>query len=92
MKPRRSCRGGNAAWTARADPLRELACADGGPDRQPKRAMVQSILGDQFGAEVTRVAKFQQVVDRVTDALEVDAEPGRLLTRMTGELRTAARH
>jgi len=78
----RPAAGGSGASAGRADPLRELAQSEGLPERQLKRALVQSILDDQFGSDVTGEARFQQVIDRVTDALEADPQAGRLLTRL----------
>jgi hypothetical protein len=79
------------AQAGRADPLRELARAEGTPDRLLKRALVQSILNDQFSAEVVGEARFQQVIERVTDALAADPEAQRLLVRMVEDLKAEAR-
>ena len=79
------------AQAGRADPLRELARAEGTPDRLLKRALVQSILDEQFNADVVGEARFQQVIERVTDALAADPEAQRLLTRRVEDLKAEAR-
>jgi hypothetical protein len=74
-----------------ADALRALAAVEGVDERQLRRALVQSILADQFGAALINNAKFQQVVDRVAETIEGEPDGARLLGRMTGALRAAAR-
>ncbi|MDO8380135.1 hypothetical protein [Phenylobacterium sp.] len=71
--------------------VQALAGVDGVEERQLRRAFIQSILVDQLDARLINDAKFQQVVDRVTDALDDDAGSSRLLTRLVGELRASAR-
>src|ERR1700722_14974053 len=55
------------------DALRTLAAVEGVGERQLGRALVQSILADQFGAGLVNDAKFHQVVDRVAET--IDGEP-----------------
>ncbi|MEO8114925.1 MAG: hypothetical protein ABI655_11110 [Phenylobacterium sp.] len=73
------------------DHIHALAAIDGVDDRQLRRALVQNILADQFGASLLNEAKFQQVVDRVTETIEGDGGASKLLTRLVGELRASAR-
>lgn len=73
------------------DKLQALAAVDGIDDRQFRRALIQNILTDQLGAKLINEAKFQQVVDRVTETLEDDPNASRLLNRIVGELRAQAR-
>ena len=69
------------------DAVRALAATDGVEDQQLKRALIQSILSDQFGAQLLNEARFQQVVDRVTEALVADGGTSRLLADLVAELR-----
>lgn len=71
--------------------LRALAGIEDVDDRQLRRAFLQNILADQFGVTLINEAQFQQVVDRVTETLEADPGSSRLLSRLVGELRAAAR-
>lgn len=71
--------------------VQEMAAVDGVDDHQLGRALIQSILADQFGPELINETKFQQVVDQVTETLEAEAEPAKLLRRVVGELRASAR-
>jgi len=70
--------------------VQALAAVEGIDDRQLKRALIQNILSDQLGGELINEAQFQQVVDRVTNALESEQETARLLNRVVGELRSSA--
>lgn len=78
-----------APLTGRAA-VQALAAVDGVDDHQLKRALIQNILADQLGGELINEAQFQQVVDRVTTALESEQATARLLTRVVGELRASA--
>ncbi len=68
-----------------------LAAVDGLDDRQLRRALIQNILSEQLGSEMLNDAKFQQVVDKVSDTISADAESAALMARTIGELRAAAR-
>lgn len=67
--------------------VRELASIDGIDERQVRRVFIQTILTDQLGAELINDAQFQQLVVRVTDAIEEDEQSTQLLTRLIQELR-----
>lgn len=73
------------------DGVYALAGLESVDDRQLKRALVQNLLVDHFGTSLINDAKFQQMVDRVTET--IDGEPGssHLLSRVVGELRASAR-
>ncbi|MGE5566080.1 MAG: hypothetical protein ACM3YN_08000 [Parcubacteria group bacterium] len=71
--------------------VQALAAVDDLDDRQLKRALIQNILAEQLGRGLLNEARFQQVVDRVTDTIELDADASKLLSRLIGDLRVAAR-
>jgi hypothetical protein len=77
--------------TASLDTLQALAAVETLDDRQLRRALVQNILVEALGSQLLNDAKFQRVVDRVTETLEADPAMGRLLGRLVGELRLSAR-
>src|SRR5690242_7816440 len=54
------------------DNVQALAAVEGVDDRQLRRALIQNILADQLGPKLINDAKFQQVVDRVTETIEAD--------------------
>lgn len=72
------------------DSLQALAALEGVDDRRLRRALIQNVLADQFGGDLLNEARFQQVVDRVTETLEQDTAGLRLLDRVVTELREAA--
>jgi hypothetical protein len=67
--------------------LHALAALETADERTLRRAFVQSLLADQLGSDLINDAQFQQIVSRVTDAIEEDAGAARLLTRLVAELR-----
>jgi hypothetical protein len=68
-----------------------LASAEGVGERQLRRAVVENILADQLGQGLRNEARFQQVVERVTDALADDPGTARLLNRVVEDMRRGAR-
>lgn len=56
-------------------------------DGRLKRALIENILADQFGAGLINDAKFQQVVDQVTEAIQADGDGARLLAKAVADLR-----
>ena len=96
-RTRASSTGGKAKHSAPAntapaglDAVRALAAIDEVDDQQLGRALIQSILTDQFGPELINQAKFQLAVDRVVDGLKQDPNLASLLDRVILELRQAA--
>ncbi len=83
-------RSGDRAPVGR-EAVRALAAIHGVDDRPVARALLQSILADQFGEELINEPEFQQVVDRVADTMTQDPSAARLLARMVTELRNQAR-
>ena len=71
--------------------LHTLAAIQAVDDHQLGRALIQSVLTEHFGAQLINEARFQQVVDRVTETLEGDADSARILNGLLRDLRTSAR-
>jgi hypothetical protein len=67
--------------------IRALAAIDWSDERPLRRTIVQHLLSDQFGSDLVNDAQFQQIVTRVTDAIESDEGAAALLTRVVSELR-----
>ena len=67
--------------------VQAYAAIDGHDERQLRRALVQHLLGEQFGSELLNDAHFQQIVTRVTDAIEEDEGAARLLSGLVQELK-----
>jgi hypothetical protein len=73
------------------DAVHALAGIDNIDERLLKRSLIQSLLTDHFGAAMINDAQFQQVVDRVTDAIDGDDQSSRLLSAGIRALRTSSR-
>lgn len=71
--------------------VQALAGVDGLDERQLRRALIQVLLADQLGEELINEAEFQQVVERVTDAIGEDRAAARLLGRVLDDLRRPRR-
>lgn len=67
--------------------LRNADAVEGLDDRKLKRVVIEHILVDQFGPALVNDAKFQQLVDQVTEAIDTDANAALLLSRAMTELR-----
>ena len=80
-------RDAKANWV---ETLKALAAVDEVDDHQLRRALIQNILADQFGHELINETKFQQIVERVTEALEADESGSALINRLVVELRNSA--
>jgi hypothetical protein len=78
---------GNRAGSSPVGGIRALASLDGVDERGMRRAFIQTLLADQFGQRLLNDAQFQQVVERVTDAIEADPATTRLLSRLLSDLR-----
>lgn len=76
------------AEVAQAPAVQRLASVEGVDEHQLRRALVQSLLTEQFGSSLLNDAQFQQVVSRVTDAIEEDTEASKLITQVLAELRS----
>jgi hypothetical protein len=56
---------------------------------QLRRACIQALLADQFGANLLNDAPFQQIVTRVTDAMSGDQKTAELLDRIIQDVRSS---
>lgn len=81
----------DAAQAARKGAVRGAEAIEGLDDRRLKRALIEDILKDQFGTALVNDARFQQVVDQVTDAIEADADGAAIFSRVVEDLRAGAR-
>lgn len=89
-----SASGRGPATARRANPraaIRELAAVDGADERPLRRALIQKLISESLGERLVNEAQFQQVVDRVTSAIEADPEAAKLLQRVVRELKAEAR-
>ncbi|WP_426000357.1 hypothetical protein [Caulobacter sp. DWR1-3-2b1] len=82
-----------SAAAARAEPslVQALAEIEGLEERPLRRVLIQEVLADHFGRELVNDARFQQVVDRVTAALDEDPETSQVFARVIADLRAGAR-
>ncbi len=90
----KSARGGAKTKSGIAAPqaptgLHALAAIEGVDERPLRRAFIQSLLDDQLGPGLINDAQFQQIVTRVADAIEEDAEASSLLSRLIADLRAS---
>ena len=77
-----------AAPAAAPSGVRAMAAIEGADERPLRRAVIQNLLTDQFGPALLNDAQFQQVVTRVTDTIDQDAEAARLLSHVIAQLRS----
>ena len=75
----------SAAGDRTIDRVEALGTAEEGSGRGRRRVLVETILSDELGPHLLNDAGFQQVVDRVVDALEADAAAADLLGRAVDE-------
>ncbi|MEM8697270.1 MAG: hypothetical protein AAGE05_14710 [Pseudomonadota bacterium] len=67
--------------------IHALAAADGAPEKQLRRRFLQNILAGELGTNMINEAQFQQMVDRVHDAIESDPDSAALLSQVIADLR-----
>ncbi len=56
-------------------------------DRQLKRMIIQQLLADQFRPTLVNDARFQQVVSRVTEAVDEEPASAALLNEVLADVR-----
>ncbi len=71
---------------SRLSAARAIAAIRGINDRERRRALVQALLAQKFGLELLNDAHFQQLVSRVSQVIEDDAEIVDYLTRIMKDL------
>src|SRR6185312_13907928 len=69
----------NVAVPVEASGVRALAALEGADERSLRRAIIQNLLADQLDPALINDAQFQQIVTRVTDALEDDRGASQLM-------------
>jgi len=60
---------------------------DGTDERSLRRALIQHLLAGQLDPSLMNDAQFQQMVTRVTEAIEDDREASQLMTRVLADLK-----
>jgi hypothetical protein len=78
-----------AADALRKGAVRGASAVDALDDRRLKRALIENILADQLGPGMINDARFQQVVDQVTEAVEAESDGALLLAKAIADLRAA---
>lgn len=72
--------------SAEATGVQALAAVEGHDERQLRRAVVQHLLAEHFGAALVNDANFQQIITRVTDTLDDEPSTSQLLSGVISEL------
>lgn len=86
-RARSGARGPAGQTQVRISGVRALAAAGSSDEKPLRRAVIQHLLADQMGGELINDAKFQEIVSRVSDAIEADDETRGLLSGVVSELR-----
>jgi len=71
----------------RMSAIQQLAAVEGVDERLLRRALVQNLLVEHFGSSMLNDAQFQQIVSRVTVAIEEDTDASNLISHLLSELR-----
>jgi len=79
----------NVAVPLEASGVKALAALEGADERSLRRAVIQNLLADQLDPSLLNDAQFQQIVTRVTDAVEDDRDASSLMLQVVAELRKA---
>ncbi|MBY0563052.1 MAG: hypothetical protein K2P58_02600 [Hyphomonadaceae bacterium] len=87
-KSSRTDRSRRAAFAARPplERVRELAAADSASQSELARALIAALLAQEFGNELANDIRFQDLIDRVNDALTADEHASALLASAIGQL------
>jgi len=67
--------------------IRRLSKTDDFSDEELARAVVQTLLADEFGDGLVNDAKFQQVVDRITRIITEDPQTKSLMEKSLQEMK-----
>jgi len=84
-------KGADPRAAARSEGPQALARLGGLDEKQLRRALIQTLLADQFGDRLMNDARFQQVVDRVSEALDDDPDSLALVNRVLADMRASGR-
>lgn len=71
---------------ASASGIGALSSIEGIDEKTLRRTFIQTLLAEQLGKTWINDAQFQQVVDRVTNAMDADPSTARLMSRLIDEL------
>lgn len=72
---------------ASSEGVRAIAGLENLDERQLRRAIIEHVLAEQFGTELLNEPSFQQIVDKVTEAVDTDPDGAQLLDRTLAEFR-----
>lgn len=78
----------NSRQPAAPSSVAALAALDDVDERQFRRAVIQSVLVDQFGRNLMNDAAFQQIVEQVCAAIDTDPDARSLLDRAARDLKS----
>jgi hypothetical protein len=78
---------GGRGETAKKGAVRRPDAVEALDDRRLRRALIEDILADQLGPALVNDAKFQQVVDQVTEAIEADTDGAAVFAKVVADLR-----
>jgi hypothetical protein len=73
-----------------AEHVRALAALEGVDQRAVKRVLIEQILAAEFGADMVNDASFQQVVERVLEALDTSDAAQQLTASVVAALKQSA--
>ena len=81
-------RAGKSQAKTSPDPagIQALAAGEGYDERQLRRAFVQHLLAEHFGAPLVNDANFQQLVTRVTESIDEEPSTAKLLSQLISDL------
>lgn len=74
---------------AKTSGVRAMAALGSTSDRALRRAVIQDMLAERLGNSLLNDAQFQQIVARVTDAIDADPVSSQLLTHLIGDIMKA---
>lgn len=69
--------------------LQALQAVEGVNEHLLRHAFIQNLLAEQFGSALINDAQFQQIVTRVSEAIDEHPQASQLLSRILVDLRSA---